>query len=173
MYKLAIVAVLFLGWSFSFAKGFDWMSISEEINVGNEYNAVVSKTKYGARWESDGHCRQLGRQLGLEMRLADFQEVIKIAAYGKPTNTDMMVQVRQNDGTVKYGIVAWDSQKPIKVDTKNPGNKDTSVVFTFRGGSGATVDTSITEMNQSEVTVVDYQGKRFDKIPAFCVHNKK
>ena len=173
MKKVLFASILMLNFSIANAQGFDWMRVSKEVNVGNEYTAVVSKVKYGARWEADGHCRQLGRQVGLDMRLADLQEVIEIAAFGKPQPTDMMVVIKSQGKGDKIAIVAWDNKKAIKVNTKNPSIKDTQIVYQYRGGgAGNVTETSLKDMIEKD-TVVDYQDEPVKKLPAICVHNKK
>lgn len=176
MKKVFFTTLLMLNFSIANAQGFDWYKVSKEVSVGKEngYTALISEFKYGGRAEADGHCRQLGHQLGMDIRLADFEEVLQIAAYGNPKPDEMMVQIKLKDGTVKYGIVAWDNKKAIKVDPKNPSNKDTKVLFKLRGsGSGAVLETSLKEMNESDLTVLNYQDQPVKKLSAICVHNKK
>lgn len=172
MKKVLLATILMLNFSIANAQGFDWYTVSKEVNVGDEYTAVISTVKYGARWEAEGHCKQLGRQVGLDMRLADLQEVIQMAAFGKPQPNDMMVVIKSPGKPDKIAIVAWDNKKAIKIDSKNPSNRDTKIVYRYRGGDGSVIETSLKEMIEKD-TVIDYQDQPVKKLPAICVHNNK
>lgn len=169
MKRVLFATVLILNFSVSQARA-NLLQFAEDVNVG-EYSVAVSKIKFSKRAEAGVFCNSLGKQLGLDMRLADLEEVIQVAAFGKPRRDSMMVQIKQKNGKMETAIVAWDSRKKIKIDKENPSNVDTNLVFRYRGGDGVVRETTLKELK--EQGAFDYNNQPVEKLPAFCVHDNK
>lgn len=169
MKKVLLATVLILNF-YVFHAHANLLPFTEEVNVG-DYSVAVSKIKFSKRADAGSFCNTFGKQLGLNMKLADLEEVIRVAAFGKPSTDSMMIQIKQKDGSYQPAIIAWDNQKKIKFDLKNPANIDTHLVFRIRGGDGVVRETTLKELKENGA--VDYQNRPIDKLPAFCVHDNQ
>ncbi|WP_148278746.1 hypothetical protein [Bdellovibrio bacteriovorus] len=169
MKKVLLATVLILNFS-AFHAHANLLPFAQDVSVG-DYSVAVSKIKFSKRADAGSFCHTLGKQLGLNLKLADLEEVIQVAAFGKPQLDSMMVQIKKQDGSVDTAIVAWDNKKKIKIDKENPANVDTHLVLRIRGGDGVVRETTLKELK--ELGAVDYQNRPIDKLPAFCIHDIK
>ena len=166
MKNILIGFALILNASYAFATAqFDWSKFSKMINAG-DYSVMVSTINFDDRFMAKEFCKNLGKSIDVELELADFQTVLNLSIYGKTPVHELLFQSTA-DGSLKYGIIAWDNQRPLdKVIQNGQRHKDTNILIRYRG-THEMIPTSIRE-ESAKGEFKFYNESPIAKLPAVC-----
>ncbi|WP_148714175.1 hypothetical protein [Chitinolyticbacter meiyuanensis] len=167
MKSLLLAPVLLLGTSSAFATNF-WNEQSYVIEIGSEYNVVVSKILFNDRH----HALQFCQLLEPKMKLGSLKDTLNVNIYGKPQVPQTQFVLHYSDGrTADTGFWAWDpTSEPYKFKDKN--DRDTRILVQFRGESPIETTLELFKkfiQGQKTEPVTYINNQAFKGLAAICV----